>query len=134
VIEEFSAGGVLFKDGKVLLIKNPSGVWTLPKGLVEEGEEPKETALREVWEETGIRGRVLSEIGDITYWYMREKQKIKKRVIYYLMEYVEGEPRPSWEVQEAGFFSLEEAKIMLKYKGDKEIFERALKLLPSFLD
>lgn len=133
MIEEFSAGGVLFKDGKVLLIKNPSGVWTLPKGLVEEGEEPKETALREVWEETGIRGRILSEIGHITYWYMKEKQKVRKRVVYYLMEYVEGEPRASWEVQGVGFFPIEQAKTMLKYKGDREIFEKALKLLSSFL-
>ena len=41
--EEFAAGGVLFKDGEVLLIKNPSDVWTFPKGLVEAGEKPENT-------------------------------------------------------------------------------------------
>ena len=62
--EEFSAGGVLFKDGEVLLIKNPSDVWTFPKGLVKAGEKPENTAIREVFEETGVKGKIVAPIGD----------------------------------------------------------------------
>ncbi|HAV40445.1 MAG: NUDIX hydrolase [Aquificota bacterium] len=127
--EEFSAGGVLLKDGEVLLIKNPSDVWTFPKGLVESGENPEETAIREVSEETGVKGKIVAPIGEIRYWYMREGERIKKKVLFYLMEYLEGEPRPSWEVKDAKFFPLEEAKRLLKYKGDKEIFKKALEML-----
>lgn len=128
--EEFSAGGVLIKDRELLLIKNPSDVWTFPKGLVEEGESPEDAAIREVYEETGVKGRIVSELGKINYWYVREGEKIRKSVVYYLMDYVDGKPKPSWEVKDARFFPLEEVEKLLKYKGDKEIFRKALKTIP----
>ncbi|RLJ70754.1 8-oxo-dGTP diphosphatase [Hydrogenivirga caldilitoris] len=126
---EFSAGGVLFKDGSVLLIKTPSGVWSFPKGNVEKGEKPEEAAVREVIEETGVKGKVVDYIGEISYWYQLKGEKIFKRVKYFLMEYLEGEPQPSWEVLDAKFFPVEEANKLLKYKGDKEIFKKALERL-----
>ncbi|MEJ5338828.1 MAG: NUDIX hydrolase [Aquificaceae bacterium] len=129
--EEFSAGGVLIREGQILLIKNPSDVWTFPKGLVEEGEKPEDTAVREVYEETGVRGKIISELGKINYWYVREGEKIRKSVVYYLMAYVDGEPEPSWEVKDAKFFPAEEVERLLKYRGDREIFHRALKAIPS---
>ncbi len=124
---EHSAGGVLFKGDEVLLVLNPSHVWTFPKGLVERGERPEETAVREVYEETGIRGKVLKPLGYVEYWYTMEGEKIKKRVDYFLMEYEDGQLKPSWEVKDARFFSVDEAKRVLKYKGDREVFERAVK-------
>ncbi len=123
---EHSAGGVLFKDGEVLLIMNPSNKWTFPKGLVEKGESIEETAIREVYEETGIKGKVIKHIGNVQYWYVMEGVKIKKRVDYFLMEYVEGELRPSFEVKDAAFFSIDKAKELIRYRGDKEIFNKAL--------
>lgn len=126
---EFSAGGVLFKDRSVLLIKTPSGVWSFPKGNVEKGEKPEEAAVREVIEETGVKGKVVDYIGEISYWYQLKGEKIFKRVKYFLMEYLEGEPQPSWEVLDAKFFPVEEANKLLKYKGDKEIFKKALERL-----
>ena len=125
---ELSAGGVLFKDNLVLLIQNPSGVWTFPKGLIEQGETPEKSALREVYEETGVKGEILDYIGEIQYWYQLHGEKIFKRVKYYLMKHLEGEPKPSWEVKDAKFIPVDTAKRLLKYKGDKEIFEKALKL------
>ena len=125
---EFSAGGVLFKDNLVLLIQNPSGVWTFPKGVIEKGETPEQAALREVYEETGIKGEILDYIGEIQYWYQLHGEKIFKKVKYYLMRYVEGEPKPSWEVKEAKFIPIDTAKKLLKYKGDKEILKKALEL------
>ncbi len=125
---EFSAGGVLFKGDELLMIKNPSGVWTFPKGNVEEGETPQDAALREVLEETGIKGKILRELGEISYQYRFKGEKVFKRVRYYLMEYVEGTPKPSWEVKDAKFFPVDEAKKLIKYKGDREIFSKALKM------
>ena len=129
MIEEVSAGGVLFRKDAVLLIKNPSDVWTFPKGLIEGNESPEETVIREVLEETGVKGKILAPLGHIAYWYMREGQKVKKKVIFYLMEYLEGEPKPSWEVKDAKFIPLHEVEKLLKYKGDKEIFKKALQML-----
>jgi len=128
---ELSAGGVLFKNGEVLLIKNPSGVWTFPKGLIEEGEKPEETAVREVYEETGVKGRIKDFLGEITYWYTLKGEKIFKKVKYYLMEYEGGEPKPSWEVLDARFFPIKEAETLLHYRGDREIFKKALTKLKT---
>ncbi|MCS6997880.1 MAG: NUDIX domain-containing protein [Aquificaceae bacterium] len=119
---------MLFKGRELLLVRSPSGVWTFPKGLVEAGENPEETALREVLEETGVRGRIVTPLGEINYWYVREGEKIKKKVVLYLMDYVEGEPKPSWEVKEARFVPVEEVSGLLKYKGDREVFEKAIKV------
>lgn len=134
MLYEFSAGGVLFRGEQVLLIKNPSGVWTFPKGLVEKGEDPSQTAVREVWEETGIRGEVLQRVGDVEYWYHRDGKRIKKKVTYFIMKYTDGETKPSWEVMDAKFFPLHEAKRLLKYRGDKDIFNKALYILGKLQD
>ncbi|RMH05862.1 MAG: NUDIX hydrolase, partial [Aquificota bacterium] len=67
-------------------------------------------------------------IGEVSYWYVRKGQKVKKRVVYYLMEYLEGEPQPSWEVQDAKFFPVEVVEKLLEYKGDKQVFKKALEL------
>lgn len=123
---EFSAGGVLFKGDQVLLIKTPSGHWSFPKGRIEKGEKPEETAVREVLEETGVLGRIISYLGETKYWFTFDGDKVFKVVKFYLMVYVEGEPKPSWEVQDARFFPSNEVIKLLKYKGDKRIFSLAL--------
>lgn len=128
---EYSAGGVLFRDEEVLLILNPSGVWTFPKGNVEKGEKPEDTAVREVLEETGVEGKIRGYIGEVSYWYVLHGERIFKRVRYYLMVHVEGEPKPSWEVKDARFFPVEDAKNLLRYRGDREIYTKALRMLRS---
>jgi len=126
---ELSAGGVLFREHEVLLIKNPSGVWSFPKGHIEEGERPEQTAVREVLEETGVEGKVVDYLGEISYWYSLQGERVFKRVKFFLMSYVRGEPKASWEVLEAEFFSYREVPKLLKYEGDKRIFKRALSKL-----
>ncbi len=66
---ELSAGGVLVKRIKgrphLAAIRprgKPDGVWALPKGNLDPGERPAETAVREVWEETGVRGRPVEKL------------------------------------------------------------------------
>jgi 8-oxo-dGTP diphosphatase len=56
---EFSAGGVVIKDKReVLLIKNPSNIWTFPKGHIEKGETREQAAVREVKEETNVDAQI----------------------------------------------------------------------------
>lgn len=73
-----SAGGVVFRRSgpgfDVALVSVKGGkVWTLPKGLINKGESPRETALREVAEETGLKGEIMDDLGEITYWYVAKE-------------------------------------------------------------
>ena len=71
MIEATSCGGVVIFRGKILVLyksyKNKYEGWVLPKGTVEEGEEFKETAAREVLEETGVRASIIKYIGKSQY-------------------------------------------------------------------
>ncbi|MCX8033863.1 MAG: NUDIX hydrolase [Thermodesulfovibrio sp.] len=127
----FSAGGVVYKfDGenlKILLIATNNGkVWALPKGLIEKDEEPKEAALREIKEETGVDGKIIDEVGVISYWFVLKNEKYFKRVKYFLVEYISGDINPDREVDTAQWFTPEEALKKLTYKNDKEILKKAL--------
>ena len=67
MIEATSCGGVVIFRGKILLLyknyRNKYEGWVLPKGTVEEGEEYKETAIREVREETGVSASIIKYVG-----------------------------------------------------------------------
>lgn len=65
-------------------------LWSMPKGHVEEGEELPDTAEREVWEETGIRGEVIDTLGTIDYWFVSEGTRIHKTVHHHLLRFIDG--------------------------------------------
>jgi 8-oxo-dGTP diphosphatase len=141
VRREFSAGGVLVRRlrGRWVLAAirpagKPEGTWALPKGLVGKGEEPAETALREVEEETGARGELVSKLGDVKYFYTWAGQRIFKIVSFYLVRYSGGRlgdlpPAHRHEVAEARWLPLEEAPTLLAYKGEREMAGKALEEL-----
>ena len=135
---EFSAGGVLVRRlrGRWVMAAirpggKPPGVWALPKGLIDEGERPEETALREVAEETGVEARLVGKLGDVRYVYTWDGERIFKIVSFYLLRYSRGRlgdlpPAVAHEVAEARWLPLEEAPRLLAYKGEREMAERAL--------
>jgi 8-oxo-dGTP pyrophosphatase MutT (NUDIX family) len=138
---EFSAGGVLVRKmaGRhwVAAIRpggKPAGVWALPKGLIGRGENPEETALREVFEETGCEGVSRGKLGDVRYVYTWDGERIFKVVSFYLVGYSRGridEVPPAFrhEVAEARWLPLEEGPRLLAYKGEREMAEKALMML-----
>lgn len=77
VVREPTAGGIIFRRGKndrleILLIQDAKNRWTIPKGHIEEGETSKETAKREITEETGLQEmEMLNWLGKINFRYRR---------------------------------------------------------------
>jgi len=77
VVREPTAGGIVFRHDpkrgiQFLLIQDAKNRWTIPKGHIEEGEESKQTAEREIREETGLQEmEVLSWLGKINFRYRR---------------------------------------------------------------
>ncbi len=133
VAREFSAGGVLVRNvgGRPMLAAirpqgKRAGVWALPKGLVDPGESPAETAVREVREETGVDGRLVEKLGDVKYVYTRGGERIFKIVSFYLLRAGRGrigeiDESMRIEVAEARWLPLEEAPRLLAYRGEREM-------------
>lgn len=92
VVRETTSGGVVFrrtKAGKleILLIQDAKNRWTIPKGHVEPGEEPKGTAEREIREETGLQEmRVHSWLGKVNFRYRRTHTLVLMTMHIYLVE------------------------------------------------
>ncbi len=141
---ELSAGGVLFKivRGKIMVVLiavKDGTVWTLPKGLLEKGEKAEEAAVREVLEETGCIGKVITFIDRINLWYYSTENNKKVRhhkiVYYYLLKYIKGDTRKhDYEVSDARWFDIESAIETVYYKKDKEILKKARELLNESTD
>lgn len=130
---EFSAGGIVLNDGKVLLIKNAAmrdknkAYWGFPKGHIQEGEKSEETALREVEEETGLKVKIIKKLGDSRYIFTKEREKIFKVVVYFLLRYISGELKPqNLEVLEVKWVDIDDALGLLAFKKDQEFLKKAL--------
>jgi len=110
----------------------PAGVWALPKGNIDPGEAPAETAVREVREETGVEGRLVDKLGDVRYVYTRRGgERVFKVVSFFLFRAGRGrigdiDEAMRIEVAEARWLPLEEAPRLLAYGGEREMAAKAL--------
>src|SRR3984893_3920653 len=160
MLREFSAGGVLVRhtpQGWELAVIQPQReasivgesdkkrhkqVLALPKGLIDPGEKPDQTAVREVREETGLTGSILAKLGDIKYMYVRtwgDKQRVFKIVSFYLLQYESGtiddvSPAMRIEVKQAQWIPLEGAERRLAYRGERDVIRLARERLKSLAE
>src|SRR6266566_5571528 len=150
MLREISAGGVVVRptpEGWEMAVIEPqrelsaSGsdkkrqqrVLALPKGLVDAGEKPEQTAGREVREETGITATVVAKLTDIKYMYVRtwgDQQRVFKIVSFYLLKYESGtiddvSPAMRIEVKRAQWVPLEGAERRLAYRGERGVIRLA---------
>jgi len=135
--KQASAGGVIFRNpegmSEIALVSVKGGTaWCLPKGLIDSGETPEMAAVREVREETGLNGRIIEKLGDISYWYYirGENTKCRKTVSFYLMEYVSGDTADhDAEVDSAAWYPIDNDLEAVTYRGDRSIVDKAKALL-----
>jgi 8-oxo-dGTP pyrophosphatase MutT (NUDIX family) len=150
MIREFSAGGVVVRRMKhrwwIAAIEpqgrrspaskptNRESTLALPKGAVDEGETPDQSALREVHEETGVTGELIAKLKDIKYYYIRswgDHQRVFKIVSFYVVAYKSGRmgnisPEMRKEVKRALWIPLEDAAKELSYPGEREVAKLAV--------
>ena len=129
---ETSAGGVVYRreSGVVyfLLIRDPYENWGLPKGHLERGETPEQTAVREVAEETGIQEVELRRALDTIDWFFRDgADLIHKYCHFFLMETTTSATEPQLEegITECIWLPLEEALRTLTYDNAREVLQAA---------
>jgi 8-oxo-dGTP pyrophosphatase MutT (NUDIX family) len=130
--EYVSAGGVVIDGDKMLLLDRPSrGEVRLPKGHVDPGEIPEQTALREVQEETGIGSlEILEDLGERTVEFEYDAIHYRRVERYFLMrrtgsELVERPPKDAKQFQPV-WIPLDEAPDMLTYAAEQDVALRAI--------
>ncbi len=134
-LDQISAGGVAFRwknsNPEVVIVSvKPKLRWQLPKGIVDPGESPEVTAVREVREEAGVETDRLDLIETVEYWYRSFRNgkpvRFHKYVHFYLLQYRSGEvSNHDHEVEEARWVSFDEAVKMLAFKSEQEVVEKA---------
>ena len=145
MVKEFSAGGIVYKKLRYPKTKNQKLMWLVaqhsqhkgwvfPKGLIgdhKQGENSEETAVREVQEETGIRGKIIARLpSPVSYFYTWQGEKRFKTVTYFLMEFVKGDIADhDWEMAQVEWLEKEEVEKRLTFKSDKIAFKQVLEII-----
>jgi 8-oxo-dGTP pyrophosphatase MutT (NUDIX family) len=140
-VHETSAGGLVIdgidgpRDEQVAALigrvdRRGRMLWSLPKGHIELGETAEQTAIREVAEETGIRGSVLAALGRIDYWFVTDGRRVHKTVHHYLMRFSGGElSDDDLEVAEVAWVPIRELPSRLAYADERRLAQVADELI-----
>jgi 8-oxo-dGTP pyrophosphatase MutT (NUDIX family) len=138
VVEETSAGGLVVDDQRraaVIARRNRAGrlEWCLPKGHLEGTETPEEAAVREIAEETGIRGVVVQRLGTIDYWFTGDDRRVHKVVHHFLLNAVGGELSvagdPDCEAEDVAWIAMAELRTRLSYPNERRLADAARAVL-----
>ena len=125
--KEKSCGCIVMHKDKVLLVKHNKGHWDFPKGHVEEGETEKQTAIREVKEETNVNVQILSDKKYQTNYIIKDKN-IDKDVIFFLAKPLNLNQKPQLEeVIITEWKKFEDALEVITYERSRELLKEAIK-------
>ncbi|HEY0528181.1 MAG TPA: NUDIX domain-containing protein [Gemmatimonadaceae bacterium] len=139
--DQVSSGGVVYRDNNgvteaVLISVGIPPRWQLPKGLVDAGEKPEVTAVREAREEGGVDSELVRHIETIEYWFAGldkgERVRFHKRVHFFLLRYTGGNTSDhDWEVNEARWVPIDEAVTKLAFDNERRVTETARQMIVS---
>ncbi len=119
------AGGVVFHDNKVLILKNEKGEWIFPKGVIRNGDFPDNVAVNRVNVEAGVDAEIIGSSGRTNYeFYSVTRQRpVCNKIVWYVMKTDNGNCVLSKEqnFQGGGFYAVEEALDMITYSQDKSL-------------
>lgn len=129
------AGGVVFKDNKVLILKNEKNEWVLPKGKIRNKNLPPETAVERVDYEAGVDAKIVSAAGETAYEFysITRNTAVSNKIIWFIMESENEDYKINEEegFSQGGFYPIEEAIDLITYSQDKSLVSLSYK---RFLD
>lgn len=137
-VEETSAGGLVIdfdRDPISTVIigrydRRGRMVWSLPKGHIEAGETREQTAEREIWEETGITGTVIGELGSIDFTFVADGRRIHKTVHHFVLERTGGTINTDdVEVADVAWVALNDVADRLTYADERRLVGKVHRLL-----
>ncbi|MGM0441205.1 MAG: NUDIX domain-containing protein [Elusimicrobiota bacterium] len=127
---EFSAGGIVVKKNKILVIKTekygPKTVYTFPKGKLKKFEKLTQGALREVREETGCVCKIKDELFANGYLFIRENNLIIKKVFWFKMEVVDRCEKSSTDSYPVRWIPKDRLIEKLHFKTDKHLVRKTV--------
>ena len=129
--KEKSCGAIVYnKNNEVLIVKHNKGHWDFPKGHVEGNETEKETATREVKEETNIDIIIFDDYRYEIYY--NPKENVDKTVVFFLANNINSNTiKQNAEIADIGWFKYDDALDILTYNNSKEIFKKSYKDLSN---